>query len=342
MNQPGITSSDFVLSPNTSSLWTQFIKYFKRSGTFLPYLQTSAPLDYNKISSYYITRCDAEEIVAKTKFSKAHQGNRDRTFFSVDLPFEKYGDTQKRVIRVDFAPVPFPDSLDNRKAREDALFQNDVVLSKVIDSIPSPFVSIIYTSTSKGEVSYESSGPYKNFALIDDVLGFTNDPQNRDLWKPRDEHSKSQLNNHQKNGDSDKLLNGRKDTFARKRLPLVAERLAQEKLKKVEDMRKRKEHEKNTLLERIDEALTPESILICLAGTVLVFIIYTLFRLLSWIFFIISGEESSDSKEKGIVIPDSTPGKFTITDTQLNSDSSLKNSESEIRKRNPISNREKS
>lgn len=273
-------------SPETSNLWTQFSRYFKASGTFLPYLQISAPLDYSKVKNFYIRNCEgAREIVANHK--------------DKDEPIEKYIDSAKRVIKINFDPLPSvpekPTDSSNPeamkaykqalKARNDMLFDNDLILAKVIQSIPSPFFTLIYTSTTRGEISTNSSGPYQKYPLITDILRFTKIPENRDSWKKggnANQHARNYMTDDDDDEDKPRNKGYNEDEFPARKMPLQAE-IRQKQLKeKQRAMMERKKQEKNTWEGKLDEILTLELIFTCLGVCVFLAILVLVSKSFLW------------------------------------------------------------
>lgn len=281
VNQPGLQASDFVYTDMTAPLWHHFTRYFKRSGTFLPYLQTSSPLDLAQTSRFFIAQCNAEEVTANVN--------------SPESPLQKYIDTRKRVIRVNFEPVPPDDSPGNAELRQFKLVNHDIMLAKIIDTIPSPFITIIYTSTSRGEISTESTGRYSKYPWIHELLKFTKDPINRDKWK-------SQFPEGVENIDrSIYRKDPREETFLKRRLPLAQEKHEQERTRKLDDMKRRKIHDKNTVQERLDALLSPEAIVSAGGVALLLAALYKLLSFVRWIFVGLLGDsrKPEDSPQAG-------------------------------------------
>lgn len=166
IDQPGISSEDFKLTPDTASLWTQFTRYFHRCGTLMPYMQTKSSLDFDKIANYFVRTCEAE--VLKPDLARDNKENRF---------FDHYTDTCRRVIPVRFPPLP-----DDPEDRLDALFENDLMIHDIIKATPSPFFSIIYTNTQGANASV-GPGLYSEYYLIDQLVKGSQDERNRDLWK---------------------------------------------------------------------------------------------------------------------------------------------------------------
>lgn len=366
VNQPGIVSSDFLFNSDTSLLWTQLIKYLRRSGTLLPYLQTSSPLDFSKISSYYTKKCRADLVHANGKFEienpteklkeliaegdeqgieefrNQHKnkggpqmgpvggnlGGRVGRLHNAKQyqdagPLEPYIDTRKRVIRVEFPEIPVPDgSRSTFEARRTALLKHDTILSKIIDVIPSPMVTIIYTSTKPeySEVSYNESGPYHDYLLIEDMLRFTQRPENRDLWKlhANYQHQKS-IDAEEEDAEDDFFLDtddedqirqrkeewrqrkkemmeekgfthDREDLFQKKKMPLMEERRLAERYRLQEASKKRKARKEDSWVERLDRYLSTEMILVIAALCILSVVVYTFVKAIVWVLGLVLGK----------------------------------------------------
>lgn len=349
----------------------------RRSGTFLPYLQTSAPLDYNKISNFYTNRCGAEEVHADGNFKIENptdtlkrlieQGDQEAIEefqknnpakggpqmgpiggslggkvgrlhnakqYQGPSPLEPYIDTRKRVIRVEFPVVPLPDgSRATLEKRKSILYKNDVLLSKIMDVIPSPMVTIIYSSTipEYGEISEQSSGPYHDYMLIEDMIRLSKQPENRDMWKlhANYQHQKS-IDADENEDDEDSEVyypdaansndkeqvqrrkeewkkqkremmkekgypNEQEDMFQKKRLPLMQESRLQERNRLKEAHRNRKSRDKDTLIEQLDDIFSTEMVLIVASICLFIFVIYGFIRSMGWLFSLVFGKTAISS-----------------------------------------------
>lgn len=366
VNQPGVVSTDFIFNEDTVTLWTQFLRYFRRSGSFLPYLQTSSPLDFDKITKYYIRKCQAEELVADTQYieplkkfvdedgnpieqpvempqmgpvgGQMRGGNVHNMKPDVPGPIKAYADTRKRVIRVEFPPIPLPDgSKATMLQRQASLFKNDIILSKVINAVPSPMVTIIYTTTFEkyAQVSVEESGPYNKYLLIEDLLRFTKDPLNRNNWKLHasrkhhnvkydayaNEEEEEEEDGHHYGEDNiveEEEQTEVEDLFLRKKLPLEEEkRLAEKKLRE-EESRIRKLRNKDTWVERIDAMITPEAILIAVGVALFLAITYSFFSIIIWTFRVVFSSSSQEPESLSKKDETKTEGSSTGADTKSN------------------------
>lgn len=237
-------------------LWSNFVRYFKRAGTFLPYLHTSSPLDLKKLSNFYVTHCGAEEVVANAR--------------NPADPISKYIDTRKRVIQVSFDPVPPLSEESSKNLRNKILAYNDHVLSRIINVVPSPFVTIIYTSISKAEIATSPPGPYSKYPIIEEILLNSKDPKNRDSWRANEHRLKSKPD-------------AKRDSSARRRLPLMQEKQEKERARRVAEMQARKKRDTGLIQERLDAFLSPEAIVSCAVVVLFVFVLYKIACLMRWV-----------------------------------------------------------
>ena len=129
VNQPGLRLEDF----DYEDAWTVLPNYLSRSSSALRFeqVEVSPSNVFENLIAHTKRRCDVQrEIILR-----AEQTNQ----------FEPYIDAQSRIIQVHFSPLP-GDGRNERPSREDVLADHDQRLRRILGRLPSPAVTVIYTS----------------------------------------------------------------------------------------------------------------------------------------------------------------------------------------------------
>ncbi|CCD23832.1 Big1p NDAI_0C01710 [Naumovozyma dairenensis CBS 421] len=147
INQPGLRKLDF-LDFKKHFIFLQ--KYIYQSSNALKFEKVDIlPNDtFHKLMEHVKDKCDIKKTI-KIK------GN-------VTEDFEPYYDVDRRVIRIDYPPLPL-----EREERQHAIESYDLFLRFVLAQLPSPELTVIYTSLEPGEVDpLESIIPVEIFPEI--------------------------------------------------------------------------------------------------------------------------------------------------------------------------------
>ncbi|AOA63312.1 Cell wall beta-1,6-glucan level regulator [Komagataella phaffii CBS 7435] len=158
VNQPGVIVQDFQDFYSFQNLRS----YMVQASTILTFPHTVVTeedphkgLDLDKIQTYIMRQCRAKLLTLKD-----------------DDPgsIESFIDSKTRVIRMDFTGIPSKAEEEYEGQREEILKKHDLTLLKVIRELPSPFITLLYTTDTAQE-----------FAKIPDELvnvnEIPNDPQ---------------------------------------------------------------------------------------------------------------------------------------------------------------------
>ncbi len=272
IDQPGISSEDFKLTPSTASLWTQFARYFHRCGTFIPYLQTQVSLSQKKLADYYVRNCEAEVI--KADLSKSNPEHK---------LYPHFGDTRRRVITVKLPPL----STDPEE-RQDELFNNDLLIHELVSGIPSPFFAIIYTN-SEGANTTQPPGLFSEYFIIDELVRSSRKPEIRDQWKKN-----APLEEGQFLGDLGEV-----------KPPLMEHKKRLEKKRQDEEYVQSKKvrmeagSSVDKLVEKLDALLTVESVLLVLLISIFSWVVWFTCKILVQIFNGIRGALPTASQPEG-------------------------------------------
>lgn len=126
INQPGLRKDDLI---EYDLEFTSLEKYISFSSTAVAFEQVEALPDdtFEQLAEYIQERCRIDKVLNV-------QG--------VDLDtFEPYIDVDKRIIHIEFPPLP-----EDQDLRGQAISEADAALRKIMAQIPSPSRSVIYTS----------------------------------------------------------------------------------------------------------------------------------------------------------------------------------------------------
>lgn len=142
VNQPGLLKADFKNRKKSMGL---LHKYVETSSTALGFenVEISEHDDlFEDIIDYAMQKCDINDRIDLA----GDPENR----------YDPYVEAHKRIIRVDFPPLPRTDYIfDGNLSRREVLKANDEYLRYIVGTLPSPQHTVIYTSL-------EASDPIEN------------------------------------------------------------------------------------------------------------------------------------------------------------------------------------
>ncbi|RKP31842.1 BIG1-domain-containing protein [Metschnikowia bicuspidata] len=124
VNAPGLTNADMLSAKKDN--WPQLHKYLYMSSSVVGLPWMEGMLDYDYLSQYIIKTCQAEAVLVH----------------SSEEEVEHYIDTRKRVIRVEFDPVP-----SIQPARDRVVHEIDDLIRKILRKLPSPHYTILISSS---------------------------------------------------------------------------------------------------------------------------------------------------------------------------------------------------
>lgn len=183
INQPGLTEYDLV-------------KYRENFYYLEQYLErSSSPLKFEKCNS--IDDTDFDELITFTQ-EKCHVEKKLR-FVGIDEDqYEPYIDADPRIIRIDLPELPtvnsnthhdeddnsndIEDLEDYEDRRSEAITLNDNFIRYIIAQIPSPYITVIYTSLNSDEVD-ESSKPANYEGIFNDIFSIKKDVEKNNMIK---------------------------------------------------------------------------------------------------------------------------------------------------------------
>lgn len=155
INIPGLENIDMI--DRKQELWRNLVKYMHMLSTLIGMPWVEGTLDLLFLEAYITRTCSAETI------SMAEDED----------VFAEYIDTRKRIIRIEFNPLPPPGP-----ERDLAIRANDELIDKVLKRIPSPHYSFLITSSTSSTLH-----PIPEVALENSPQGFelfyriVNDPR---------------------------------------------------------------------------------------------------------------------------------------------------------------------
>lgn len=158
VNQPGLKAKDF----QTESAFPFLKKLLERTSTMYTVPYSDGGIELGKLANSVAKQCGAEKIVA----------NLDNNV----TPLEEYMDTTKRVIEINFEPLP-----NTYVSRLAALAANDEMLEKIVRATPSPFIALILTSEKGEEGDFEPKNP--DFRIFPGVARAKLVPGAKDKYK---------------------------------------------------------------------------------------------------------------------------------------------------------------
>lgn len=153
LNVPGLESTD--LTDLKKHIWPNLVKYMHMASSLVGVPWMEGTLDLQFLEAYITRTCSAETINV------------------VDEEDVHYRDTRKRIIKIDFNPLPGPGP-----ERDIAIRNNDDMLRKVLRKTPSPHYTIILTlmltlyKPPIPDVALEASPEY--FEVFNEIV---NDPK---------------------------------------------------------------------------------------------------------------------------------------------------------------------
>ncbi|SJM84847.1 related to protein BIG1 [Zygosaccharomyces bailii] len=126
INQPGLRKHDFA---EYDLEFSSLEKYISFSSTAIALEQVEAlPEDtFDQLADYTKEKCRIDKVL------HVQGDNLDS--------FQPYIDVDKRIIHIDFPPLP-----EEQELRGQAISEHDAALRKIMAQIPSPSRSVIYTS----------------------------------------------------------------------------------------------------------------------------------------------------------------------------------------------------
>ncbi|CAN6657770.1 hypothetical protein TRVA0_030S00628 [Trichomonascus vanleenenianus] len=167
IDQPGLELEDMqeLITPGGSVLWYELRKFASRSATLFSFPRLDGPVSLDRIQRNLEKQCRTKTIIADAKS---------------DPMFEQYSDTRPRVIRLQLEELP-----EDEMEKEITLKANDELIQKALQQTPSPFFTIIYTSSTGEEFDPEDEefSQSKYWDIFGDLVRMKRDPRNRDDWK---------------------------------------------------------------------------------------------------------------------------------------------------------------
>lgn len=179
IDQPGVKVDDFqqLATESNIPLWTNLKKFAERCSTIASFPRLDNPVDLEKMEKVLRSRCGADTVLAMPRS---------------DPMFKAYDDTKKRVIRLELDPLP-----EDELEREIVMKRNDDLIIEAFKLTPSPFFSIIYTS-SEGEEFIPKLPEHKKQKHLDifsNLVRARRDPKNKyhvaDPHPPRKRNTES-------------------------------------------------------------------------------------------------------------------------------------------------------
>lgn len=159
INQPGLKAKDF----QTEDAFPFLQKLLKRTSTMYTVPYSDGGIELGKLANAVAKQCDAVKI--------------DVDLDNSVTPLEQYMDTTKRVIEINFDPLP-----SGYVARLAALAANDETLEKIVRATPSPFISLILTSE-KGQEPDEFEKRNPDFRIFPGIAREKTVPGAKDKYK---------------------------------------------------------------------------------------------------------------------------------------------------------------
>lgn len=172
IDQPGLRVEDFQELPSIDKVpvWDQWRTFLGRSATLGSFPRLDRPLDSKWLEGVIKKQCRAMIVTANVKDTDP----KDKS-----LPIEEYHDVRKRIIRAKFPRLP-----ETQPERIIALQKHDQKLLEILQRTPTPFFSLIYTS-STGERFNPDETKFKQARFWDifgDIVRQKRDPRNRRDW----------------------------------------------------------------------------------------------------------------------------------------------------------------
>ncbi|KAG5354804.1 Protein BIG1 [Yarrowia sp. B02] len=158
VNQPGLKAKDF----QTETAFPFLKKLLERTSTMYTVPYSDGGIELGKLANSVAKQCGAVKIDV----------NLDNNV----TPLEEYMDTTKRVIEINFEPLP-----NTYVSRLAALAANDEMLEKIVRATPSPFIALILTSEKGQEGEYEARNP--DFRIFPAVARAKSVPGAKDKYK---------------------------------------------------------------------------------------------------------------------------------------------------------------
>ncbi|QNP95978.1 YALIA101S04e02432g1_1 [Yarrowia lipolytica] len=158
VNQPGLKAKDF----QTESAFPFLKKLLERTSTMYTVPYADGGIELGKLANSVAKQCGAVKIDV----------NLDNNI----TPLEEYMDTTKRVIEINFEPLP-----NTYVSRLAALAANDEMLEKIVRATPSPFIALILTSQKGEEGDFETRNP--DFKIFPGVTRAKTVPGAKDKYK---------------------------------------------------------------------------------------------------------------------------------------------------------------
>lgn len=155
VNIPGLENIDMI--DRRQELWRNLVKYMHMLSTLIGMPWVEGTLDLLFLEAYITRTCSAETISL----------NEEEDVFA------EYVDTRKRIIRIEFNPLP-----PAGPERDLAILAIDEMIDKVLKRIPSPHYSFLITSSTTSTIH-----PIPEVALENSPQGFelfyriVNDPR---------------------------------------------------------------------------------------------------------------------------------------------------------------------
>lgn len=173
IDQPGLRVEDFQELPSIDKVpvWNQWRTFLGRAATVGSFPRLDRPLDTNWLQKVLKKQCGAVKVTANV---------RDTDPKDKSLPLEEYHDTRKRVVMAKFPRLP-----ETQPERMVALQKHDEKLLEILQRTPTPFFSLVYTSSS-GEKFNPEDKKYRKARFWDifaDIVRQKRDPRNRRDWQ---------------------------------------------------------------------------------------------------------------------------------------------------------------
>lgn len=158
VNQPGLKAKDF----QTESAFPFLKKLLERTSTMYTVPYSDGGIELGKLANSVAKQCGAVKI--------------DVNLDNQVTPLEEYMDTTKRVIEINFEPLP-----NTYVSRLAALAAHDEMLEKIVRATPSPFIALILTSEKGEEGEFEKKNP--DFRIFPGVARAKTVPGAKDKYK---------------------------------------------------------------------------------------------------------------------------------------------------------------